>query len=268
MAFDLEDQPRTRFEKNPLKTVVCQLRFPQILKIDQGAFVADFQEAIRDDYPAADPRGRTISVGPSDEGIAAGPVEPAPWQFQDESRDWVVALTRDYVSLETSTYRQFEDFISRFERILEAAEQTFGLRHFTRLGLRYVDQIKHEDAASPLDFRSLLNPELLGIVAGEKIAPYVVDAIQQVHLDIEGTSSLVIRHGFVGHQRHEEGPFYLIDTDAFRLEPSPQPYDRAECISRAWEFKRHCWNFFRWSISKELFEYLGPKQPLESGVSV
>ena len=43
-------ETRCIYRKNQLAEVVCQLRFPEILKIET-AVPADFQEAIRDEYP-------------------------------------------------------------------------------------------------------------------------------------------------------------------------------------------------------------------------
>lgn len=44
------DVPRVIYEINPLDEVICQLRFPPVLKIDTEV-PAGFQEQIRDDYP-------------------------------------------------------------------------------------------------------------------------------------------------------------------------------------------------------------------------
>jgi hypothetical protein len=41
---------RVIYDVNPLEEVICQLRFPPILKIDE-ATLADFQECVRNSYP-------------------------------------------------------------------------------------------------------------------------------------------------------------------------------------------------------------------------
>ena len=42
--------PRTQYRKAPAHEVICQLRFPTILSINTVE-PADFQEAIREDFP-------------------------------------------------------------------------------------------------------------------------------------------------------------------------------------------------------------------------
>ncbi len=253
-AFSMEDQERVRFANNPLQTVVWQLRFPTVWAAEEPAFAARLQRALGDEYPRAEPRASQINIQVG-EGIAAGPGEPAPWIFRDDTGEWVVAVQRTFLSLETTNYTRFEDFEGRLMRLLAAAEGELGLRYVSRLGLRYVDRIRHEELQSPADSPRFLNPELLGLVAGQEIAPYVLDAMQQIRLALP-PGQLMIRHGYLG-QVDPEGPSYLIDIDAFSDED--QPYDRQACIDITRAFKRHCWNFFRQSISDELAAYLEPR---------
>ena len=44
------DRPRTHYEKPLAHEVICQLRFPTILTINNTE-PADFQEAVREDFP-------------------------------------------------------------------------------------------------------------------------------------------------------------------------------------------------------------------------
>ena len=44
------NRPRTHFNNAPIHEVICQLRFPTNLSIN-NAVPADFQEAIREEFP-------------------------------------------------------------------------------------------------------------------------------------------------------------------------------------------------------------------------
>jgi uncharacterized protein (TIGR04255 family) len=256
VPFSLEqDPPRERYRQNPLKSVVWQVRFPPLLLVNDPSFVAHFQAAIRTDYPLAEPRASQVSVAVGQQGASATS-EPAAWHFRDESGSWLVALHQQWLSLETEDYVQFEDFRDRLEALLVAAEPTLGLTHIERMGLRYVDQIQAAGASTPAQFARYLNDNLIGVVAGEQLSPYVIDAIQMIRLDVD-QHQMTIRHGFVGTRTgHEDAPFYLIDTDAYEI--GPRAYDRGYCLERTYDFKRYCWKVFRQSIRDELVELLQP----------
>lgn len=245
MPFSLdEDMPRLRFERNPLESVVWQMRFPPLLSIDDGAHVGRFQAAIRAEYPLAE-RGPDAAAGGR-----------PPWHFRDATDAWTVALHRDSLALETVDYTRFEDFRARLERVLAAAEETLEITHTLRLGLRYVDHIDPPGASTPEDFARYLNEDLIGVVAGPRLSPYVIDALQFIRLRIS-SHEMTVRHGFVGPLTGEsDAPFYLMDTDAYRHEK--EPYDRSRCMEVVDGFKRHCWSFFRQSIRDELVDYMRP----------
>jgi len=54
----------------PLERVIAQLRFPEILSVEQRDFVAPFQEAIRSKYP--------VLRQEQTQGILLGPAGAAP----------------------------------------------------------------------------------------------------------------------------------------------------------------------------------------------
>lgn len=256
VPFSLEeDQPRLRFERNPLESVVWQMRFPPLLLVDDLAFVAKFQAAIRDKYPLSERPDRRLPATSDDSGETAEP-DPAPWHFLDETEAWTVALHEEFLAIETSEYVRFEDFRARLEWLLATTEELLELTHTSRLGLRYIDRISLPGAKSPADFARYLNQDLIGVVAGGRLSPYVLEAMQFIRLGVS-SHDMSVRHGFVGPGTgHEDAPFYLIDIDAYRF--GPERYDRANCLETAEELKRYSWNFFRQSIQDELVEYLRP----------
>ena len=49
--MSLPEFGQVRYGKSPLRLVVCQVRFPSLLRISDPAYVAGFQEAIAREYP-------------------------------------------------------------------------------------------------------------------------------------------------------------------------------------------------------------------------
>ena len=84
----VQEVPLTRA---PLVNVIAQVRFPAVMKIEDNAFVANFQEAIRKDYPILRPeRQLGVMIGP-------GGVQPQDagtvWRFETKDPDaWQVTL--------------------------------------------------------------------------------------------------------------------------------------------------------------------------------
>ena len=83
------DRPRTHYEKTLAHEVICQLRFPTILSIN-NVEPADFQERIREDFPQY---ARKQDVLPPQ--IVNGKPEPQPpvtnYHFLSQDGRWTHA---------------------------------------------------------------------------------------------------------------------------------------------------------------------------------
>ena len=85
------DTPRETYRHNPLKEVICQLRFPPILKITTAS-PAEFQEKIRSNFPLYSPESPTESLPKEINEILGGIPLPGIMgqsvvhKFEDESK--------------------------------------------------------------------------------------------------------------------------------------------------------------------------------------
>ncbi len=133
------EEARQIFKRRQLLEVICQLRFPDILKIE-STDPAEFQDRTR---------GRISAV--SEKGGAAAPQivngKPVPqgtvnnYQFISEDSQWKVSLTKGFVALSTHGYLRWEEFAKRLDRVLAALIQLYQPAYFTRVGLRYINAI-------------------------------------------------------------------------------------------------------------------------------
>lgn len=249
---DLTDTPRLMFERNPLQTVVMQVRFPAIYALEQPAGVASFQERIRSDYPRAEGRAQQVSIMVGPGGLGMPGAQLGPWRFTSDDGKWVAALAPDFVSLETTEYTRFEEFADRAQQLFQAAVDDLGLTHRGRLGLRYINQFRHPEATTAADWRRFLQENLLGAVGGELLRDRVIQAGQQIELQLE-VGRMTLRHGFT---REDERSLYVLDLDAF--DESDGNFDPSELVSMMWGFKRRIWTIFYRSMTEDLINYLGP----------
>ena len=164
---------RCIYRENQLGDVICQLRFPEILSI--GTTVpAQFQEAIRSDYPqfarrqeAPAPR---ITGTPGNLSLQNQPAS-VNYQFTSADGIWRVNLTTKFISLSCSKYTCWEDFAQRLDKPLAAFIQVYQPAYFERVGLRYLNFIsRYALGLEGTPFSELIAPCYLGPMAEEDVS--------------------------------------------------------------------------------------------------
>ena len=160
--FSYED--RCIYRRSPLIEVICQLRFPAILRIDAQA-PAQFQEAIRGDYPQFSQRMENLP--PRKEGGKLVPQGTQPnYQFLAKDNHWKVNLTKNFISLSTNHYTRWEDFAKRLDKVLAAFIRLYQPTYFERVGLRFINSISRRALElEGAQWRELLQPGFLGLLA-------------------------------------------------------------------------------------------------------
>ncbi len=255
MPLALPDQPRRFYRQNTLRLVVFQVRFPVMHRFDEPGALARFQDVLKDRYPRSAPEQQlTIAVGPS--GPVSSPPASSYWRFQGIEDGWSVAIARDFVSLETSAYERYEELRERVAEVLDAT-LALGVTIRERLGLRYVDEIRHPDAKRPGDWRELIDEKLLGMVGGGELGDDVIQALQDIRLR-ESDGTLTIRHGYLGAEATGNEPFYLLDLDYF--DERSAPLIAGEVLEQLDGYHRTIHNVFETAITQQLRDHLGVKE--------
>ena len=136
------DHSRTQYRNTPTHEVICQLRFPTILSINTTE-PADFQEAIRSDFPQY---SRRQDAPPPKVTLVNGSVPKVEQQpsvvsytFLSADNRWKINLTKDFISLSTLQYTNWEEFARHLDKLLAAFIRLYKPAYFQRVGLRYVN---------------------------------------------------------------------------------------------------------------------------------
>ena len=160
------NEARCILEKNALLEVICQLRFPEILKIEAAA-PAEFQDAIRVDYPQYSKKIEQLPPQVVDsKPVPQGTVNN--YQFVSENSQWKVSLTKGFIALSTHGYTRWEEFARRLDLILAAFIKTYEPAYFTRVGLRYINAFnKKKLELVDYSWRELIQPGYLGLMGDE-----------------------------------------------------------------------------------------------------
>jgi len=259
VPISLGAHPRRLYVDNPLKLVVCQVRFPVLTRYGEPGFLAPMQDALSARYPRfGEEQQVSITLGPG--GVAPAPLPVPLSKFRDLEDGWSVAVARDFISVETTAYERWEDLRERVEEVLEAA-QGLGIPARERLGLRYINEIGHPDVTGPTDWRRFINERLLGMVGGEELGQDVIHALEEILLR-EEAGMLVVRHGHVGTEASQSNsPFYLLDVDFY--DDVARGFDADETLEQLDTFHATTNNLFEESVKDDLRKHLGIKEEID-----
>lgn len=259
MPFPITD--RVSYKYNPLNQVVCQLRFPSILKIE-ATLPVDFQESIRREFPIFQERKRQLSAQVPSEFENALPPElrnllpqGSGYDFMSADTEWQITLTRDFLSLRTSAYNRWEEFFSRIKGPLSSLKQVYEPTFFTRIGLQYENLIRRSELdLSEMAWSELIQPHLAGILSDDKIGPQVENCTQVTTVRLRGNLGQVrIQHGLVMIEDTKETA-YLIDSDFF-TDQRTEVGDETGILD---QYHQRAGHLFRWCIKPQLHSAMGP----------
>ena len=252
--------PRVRYLKNPLEEVICQLRFPKILRIE-ATLPVDFQDAIRSEYPIYNTSQSVEFVTNPQINISPAMIgRGRAYEFVDEKKEWKLVLSSDFIALSSSKYERWEDFRNRLSKAVDLLIKHYEPSHFSRLGLRYQDLIMRSDfGLNGCQWNSLIQPYLLGylsedLVSEEDVFEFI--SVFSCHLNDED-ENLRVRYGFAKKDDSDELG-YLIDADFY----NQKIIEVNNAITALDRFNREAGNFFRWCITEQLHGALEP-QPIE-----
>lgn len=261
MLFPAAD--RVVYDPNPLDNVICQVRFPPILRIDTDPPSA-FQDRLLpeyDDLTEGEEVVFEVRLG-SRRPIPREELEPGPspavrnYQFSTEDGKWRVNLTRQFLSLSTPKYTRWEDFKDRFEKILGSFLEVYKPAVFTRIGLRYVDiVVRSKLGLADVDWTKLILPPALGFL-GSDVKASVKQLQSATLLDLgDGGSEARVVAGTVQSAETNERCF-VVDGDYYDLKRR-----KAEEIMGRLEFLHtQAYGLFRWCMTDRLHNAMNPKK--------
>jgi uncharacterized protein (TIGR04255 family) len=263
--LSLPETPHVVFENPPLALALCQVQFANVLNVANPGFVAPFQQAIQELYPIAGQAEQVqieLGLAPGDVGVR-GQARSQQWRFTDDTDDWTVVLTPNFVALETRAYEDFKVFLTRLRQVLDAVTRHIRPPFVTRIGLRYIDEIRQTD----LPGSSVVRQELLGPLASLNISKYAELSMQELILRFPKSRGINIHHGLFPNgttvtprsgETAPEGLFYLLDFDVFReFRPVQKQAMNPETICKhVAEYNKTIYQLFRWFVTDEYISTL------------
>ncbi len=255
------NEARCRLQRHPLSEVICQLRFPEILKINQTP-PADFQEQIRDVFPQYAARRESpapkLTGAPGNFSLEKAPVITN-YQFVSEDGVWRVNLTSSFISLACNRYTCWEDFAKQLDKPLAAFIQIYKPAYFERIGLRYLNFISRKALElEDTPFAALIQPPYLGLLADPEV-PEATVARCSVDIEsvIRGGCRVKIHAGPGRIQRNgkqDSEVRFIFDQDLFMPGNVPVNYSAGALET----LHSQAWSIFRGAVTDTLLEAMQP----------
>lgn len=235
--LNLPEVQVVEFERNFIKTAVCELRFPTLLEFEAKPPV-QLQKELRKDYPYYEP-AQAVSVGP------AVVDRETRYLFKSRKKDWAVSFKASAIALETTHYTNFAEFSQRLETLFTKSRSLLDTDFFTRVGLRYIDEIPIEDG------------ELAGWVRDDLVTPLtqgIYGTVEHILQEVRGFTAIgrfTFRHGMVGSAQARD-KVYSLDFDLYE---ENVPFDSV--LSMVSQFNQQSFRFFSWAIGPKARTRLG-----------
>jgi uncharacterized protein (TIGR04255 family) len=243
--------PDVRLANSPLAEVICQVRFPTILRIAKQS-PSDFQELVRHRFPLleASQNIQFAVAGVASDAAAEAVVAARHFRFVSADKQTIALLSPDSFSLTQHHYTVWDEFARDLQLIHDAVQQIYKLPFATRIGLRYVNVFSDQNTGfSSLDaLGQVLRPELTCLLTSEAWSQPEEMLTQILLTDDPGR--LTIR---VGARAHDEelGPSLLLDLDYFE-EGDQVPIEGL--LDRCRNYHDTVYNAFRWALNGDQFE--------------
>lgn len=255
---------RVIYKKNPLSSVICQLRYPSILKIDSEVPSA-FQDSITPEYPLYTEKTgfqQEISSGlkarftPEIMEHLTRTSVTKDHEFCGEDGIWKINLTRTFLSISTPKYTRWEDFTKRFQSSYAALLAIYRPPFFTRIGLRYVDIFDRSKLGlQDENWTELLQKHFLGLLStsvGDKVRS--CENVYEISL-LDEESIVRITTSFVKNVQSNE-QCYMVDSDFYvpkRISPE-KAFDRLHFLHQ------RATRLIQWIITPKLHNAMEPQE--------
>jgi uncharacterized protein (TIGR04255 family) len=242
------DHPRLR--QPPLRSVICQLRFPTRVGFGDEEGRA-LQLALESTFPLLEKQLQQI-VQISADGVQQVQASEPIFRLQTEDKTWTVTVASSAVSIETTNYVRFSDFLDRWTAVYKAVLGALGLQRQIRLGLRYQNQIDLPEM-SYATLKKIISGPMLGPIGRHKLTKQPIASFQEVGFVVDG-EHCTLRHGA---QQVIDGHFaYVVDLDVY--DEKTRRLDLESHFDQLMRFNEIAWDIFKWSVTPEQFQLFAP----------
>jgi uncharacterized protein (TIGR04255 family) len=244
--FRLPEYPDEVFPRSPLKNVVCQVRFDEILSIRREPL--EFQERIRSLFPRFS-RQQLAQIAWGEEEIVPAATARLRWQFRTHDNSDILSLVTDSLSVETNRYVDFPTFRSGLDRALTILQRVYAPPVFTRVGVRYINEVIRwsPDDHRP-DWKGWINPDLIPAITLDASDDTLQSSAHQF-TSRRPNGTMTLRCGLTrGMFQGKLAESLVWDMDYY----TDQETDPSGVLALVAEYHHWIYRFFRYAVGDEL----------------
>lgn len=251
MSIRFPEVEEVRLANPPIVEVVCQVRFPPILRISKEE-PAEFQELIRGRFPQLDIRQEMKLTLPAagNPNAPTADFQPRNYRFVTDDGQTTVSLTSSFYALSSKGYTHWHDFVEDLQLVHKSFVQTYEPAHATRVGLRYINHLDQSNTglAERAELLGLLRPEISQTLTG----PVWEDAIE-LATRMTFNDAKVALNARYAYEEPDGQAMFVLDFDCFEEDRLPMD----EVIGRCDTFHAIIYRAFRWYVTVESLEKFG-----------
>lgn len=215
MIWQIPNKTYRVYDRNPLDTVIAQVRYEPILRIGAGDGVPSFQDAVRKSFPAFSQKQiQSLEVTlPNQVQVQQDQV----FQFTRKEDACKVELVKDNVSISTRKHASREQLVKDVQTVTSALHNTYAPIVTSRTGVRYVNIVDREiisrDLGRDVSWDRLVADEYLRIpaeVADLKSTLFMNEITSPLE-----SGSLTLRYGFPLPKDGQSEPQFRFDIDRY-----------------------------------------------------
>lgn len=157
----------------------------------------ELHKALRKDFPNYE-RQQSVGVNGTEKEVRH--------LLRSKKGDWLVSFKAWSIALETSRYTYFDEFFTQLQTVITKSRPFLDTDFFTRVGLRYINEVRIEDG------------NLQGWIRDDLIAPIlkgVYGPVDRFLQEVRGTTrsgKYTFRHGIAGLEEDKRN-LYTVDFD-------------------------------------------------------
>lgn len=252
MPINFPPKPEIQLDHPPLEEVVCQVRFPPILRISTEEPV-DMQEQLRHRFPLLEVEQGVQVQFPvlGNPEAPSAEIKPRLYRFRTSDKQTAVSLTVNFFAVSSTQYKHWNDFAHSLQLAHDAVQNIYQPAFATRIGLRYINRLTLDNTRTQSrdELFDLLCPQLVAMLRGQVWED--ADKMGSVLSFTEKAATLNFR---VAYETVDNLPNFLLDFDY--SETGELPLDGL--VERCDHYHTIIYNAFRWCLREEGLERFQP----------